>query len=84
MADERSCVRSRDVDRHETELREVREKYVLKELYLAAVTSLHERVKALEDEATSIRRGNRVAMLGAVGAVAAAVVLQFFQRGSGH
>lgn len=80
MADERSCSRTRDVDRHETELREIREKYVLKELFITLV----ERVKNLEEEATSIRRGNRVAILGGIGAIVTAVILQFITKGSGH
>lgn len=84
MADERSCPRARDVDRHETELREIRERYYLKETALAVITSLTERVRDLEEEATSIRRGNRVAILGGIGAIATAVILQFVQKGSGH
>lgn len=95
MADERSCPRGRDVDRHETELREIRRDYILKDLALAMITALTERVKDLEEEAsahrrahdeesTSIRRGNRVALLGGVGAIATAIVLQFIQKGSGH
>lgn len=83
MADERPCPRARDVDRHETELREVRRDYILRELALALVTALTERVKDLEDELTAIRRGNRVAIIGAISAIGTAVVLQFLQKG-GH
>lgn len=81
--DEYSCPRARDVDRHETEIRDVREKYYLKEVALATIGALVERVRVVEDELTSIRRGNRVAILGGVAAVVTAVVLQFIQRG-GH
>lgn len=80
MADERSCPRSRDVDRLEVEVREVREKYVLKELFVALV----ERVRDLEEEATSIRRNNRVAILAGIGAVVTGIVLQFITKGSAH
>lgn len=83
MADERSCPRARDVDRHETELREIRRDYILRELALALVTALTERVKDLEDELTAIRRGNRVAIIGAISAIGTAIVLQFLQKG-GH
>lgn len=83
MADERSCPRSRDVDRHETELREIRQNFILKELALTMIAALTARVADLEDELKSIRRGNRVAILGATTAIGTAVVLQFFQKG-GH
>lgn len=84
MADERSCARARDVDRHDQELRDLREKYVLKELALTMIGALTDRVRDLEEELTSIRRGNRVAILGGVGAVVTAIVLQFIQKGGGH
>jgi hypothetical protein len=96
VADERSCSRARDVDRHETELREIRERYYLKETALAVITALTERVRDLENEAaahrraheeesTSIRRGNRVAILAAVGTLVTGVALQFVTKGgSGH
>jgi hypothetical protein len=80
VADERTCPRTRDVDRHEQDIREIREKYVLRELFITLV----ERVKDLEDEATSIRRGNRVAILGGIGAIVTAVILQFITKGSAH
>jgi len=84
VADERSCARARDVDRHETELREIRERYYLREVALEKIGALAERLRVVEDELTSIRRGNRVALLGGLGAVVTAVILQFITKGSGH
>lgn len=71
------------MDRHDDELRDIRRDYILKDLALALIGALTERVKDLEDELTSIRRGNRVAILGGISAVVTAVALQFLQKG-GH
>lgn len=68
----------RTVDRHDQDIREIREKYVLEKLFVTLV----ERVKALESEATSIRRGNRVAILGGIGAIVTAVIVQLVTKGS--
>lgn len=83
MADERSCPRARDVDRHDNEIREIRRDYILEKLALTMINALTDRVKDLEEEATSIRRGNRVALLGGIGAIVTAIILQFITKG-GH
>jgi len=83
VADERTCPRSRDIERHDQDLREIKKDYFLKELALTMIGALTERVKDLEEELTSIRRGNRVAIIGGISAVATAVVLQFL-KGGGH
>lgn len=83
MADERTCARARDVDRLEAEVREIKKDYFLKELALTMIGALTERVHDLEEELTSIRRGNRVAIIGGISAVVTAVVLQFL-KGGGH
>lgn len=95
MADESPCPRSRDVDRLDQEHREFRRDYILKDLALTLITALADRVKDLEDEAkshrtgheeesTSIRRGNRVAIIAGIGTIVTAVVLQFITKGSGR
>lgn len=60
----------RDIDRHETDIRDIREKYVLREVFQAAV----ERIARLEQADTSERSGNRMWLLGLVQTVVGVVL----------
>lgn len=63
MADEGSCARGRDLDRHETELRdlrhEVRTEYVRKDVYQAAL----DRLAVVEAKLATTWLSNRNALL---------------------
>ena len=61
MADERSLPElGRTLDRHDTEIREIRRDYVPREVLQAAV----DRITRLEQAATSEKSGNRMWLLG--------------------
>lgn len=64
MADERSCARGRDLDRHDTEIREIRRDYVLREVFQTAVQAALDRITRLEQADSTERTGNRVWLLG--------------------
>lgn len=71
----------RDIDRHETDIREIRRDYVPREVHQAAV----DRIMRLEQADTSERTGNRTWLLGLaqtiVGVVLAAAAGYMTARG---
>ncbi|MGH3117786.1 MAG: hypothetical protein ACRDQ2_11890 [Gaiellales bacterium] len=73
MSDDVSCDRARDIDRHETELRdlrhELRAEYVRKDVY---ETAIH-RIAAIETKLATAWLSNRNALL-AVGSMIAGLV----------
>jgi hypothetical protein len=76
VADERTCARSRDIDRHEIELREFRDKYVTEKVFEA-------RVGPLERDKAS-RRNLLLGIAGTlIGVLASALITYMIARG-GH
>lgn len=85
MPDERSLSGlGRDIDRHETDIREIRREYVPREVHQAAL----DRITRLEQADTSERTGNRTWLLGLaqtiVGVVLAAAAGYMTARGGGN
>jgi hypothetical protein len=83
--DERSLPElGRLVDRHDVELREVRRDYITRELFLATIGGIVERVLRLEKDKDS-RRNALLAVAGTSAGVVLSVVLTYLiTRGSGQ
>jgi hypothetical protein len=74
VADERTCSRTRDVDRHEQDLRDIRTQFVPREVFEA-------RVGPLERDKAS-RRNTLLAIAGTlVGVVASALITYMIAKG---
>lgn len=80
MADERSCPRTRDVDRHDADIREIREKYVRLDVYQAAL----DRIAALERKLNNTWLSNRNALLAVASMIAGLIWSAYINRGGGH
>jgi hypothetical protein len=78
VTDERTCPRSRDVDRHEREIDQIHEHYVRKDVYQAAL----DRLTALESKLSNTWLSNRNALL-AVGSVIVGIIWSAYTKG-GH
>jgi len=75
--DERSCPRSRDIDRHDEDIRQIRREYVLREVYQAAL----DRITALEARSSNAWLSNRNALLAVASMVAGIVWSAYIARG---
>lgn len=74
MADDVSTGQlARDIDRHETELREVRAEYVRKDVYQAAL----DRIAAIETKLASAWLSNRNALLAVASVIGGIVVAAY-------
>lgn len=80
MTDEPSCSRSRDIDRHEADIRdirrELREEYIFKELFYAHITPL-------EQNRNNTWLSNRNALLAVASVIVGIIVSAYLARG-GH
>lgn len=80
MADERTCSRTRDVDRHETEITEIHRDFVRKDVYQAAL----DRIAALEQKLNNTWLSNRNALLAVTSVVVGLIWSAYINRGGGH
>lgn len=81
MADEQSCPRTKDIDRLESDLRElrleVRADYVRKDVYQAAL----DRIASLESRISTTWLSNRNALFAVASVIAGIVVSAYIAKG---
>jgi hypothetical protein len=75
-----TCARTRDVDRHETEINEIHRDFVRKDVYQAAL----DRIAALEAKLNNTWLSNRNALLAVASVVVGVVWSAYIAKGGGH
>jgi hypothetical protein len=75
--DEPSCPRSRDIDRHDEDIRQIRKDYVLREVYQAAL----DRIAALEARSSNAWLSNRNALLAVASMIAGIIWSAYIAKG---
>lgn len=81
MADEPNLSEvTRTTDRHENELREIREDYVRKDVYQTVL----ERIAALERRNTNTWLSNRNALLAVLSVIVGLIWSAYIAKGGGH